>query len=87
MTGEITSEFSSEIADGDFVRSWMLPAQPSTVQIKLTRQAKELTLVELEHQDLPVELASYAKPFWDWALSELHRTLTKAPFYGFPWDR
>ncbi len=87
MTGEITSEFSSDIADGDFVRSWMLPAQPSTVHIKLTRQAKDLTLVEIEHQDLPVELTSYAKPFWDWALSELHRVLTKAPFYGFPWDR
>ncbi len=69
------------------VPSWRLPAEPSVVEIKLSRQGKGETLVELEHRGLPVELVGQAQPFWDWALREVGNRLTKAPFYGYPWTR
>jgi hypothetical protein len=68
-------------------RYWMLPPEPTTVDIRLRRQANGAAVVELEHRDLPVELAGLVQPFWDWALRELPGRLSKAPFYGFPWDR
>lgn len=67
--------------------SRMLPAGQTTVHIGLQRRAKGGTLVTLEHRDLPVELAEYAQPFWDWALHELHDILAETEFHGYPWDR
>jgi hypothetical protein len=53
----------------------------------MDRAGKGITQVRLDHHNLPVELADSAKPFWDWALRELHHRLSKQPFWGYPWDR
>jgi hypothetical protein len=72
----------------EIAESWMLPPEPTTVHISLHRAGKGVTSVELEHRDLPAELAGFAQPFWEWALQrELPDRLTKAPFYGYPWHR
>jgi hypothetical protein len=73
--------------DIDVVRSWKLPPRPSTVSISLRPAGKGATLVELEHHGLPIEVAALVQPFWDWAMQELHRRITKAPFHGYPWFR
>lgn len=86
ITGEVT-ELTRTERGRVAAPSWMLPARPTTVDIRLRRHGKGTTAVELEHRDLPVELASLIQSFWDWALRELHRRLTNAPFYGHPWDR
>jgi len=73
----------TELAD-----SWVLPPEPTTVHISLHCGEKGVVAVELEHRDLPVELARLMQPFWDWALHrELPDRLADAEFYGYPWDR
>jgi hypothetical protein len=58
------------------------------VSISLRRAGKGVVDVELEHRDLPAELASLMQPFWDWALQrELPDRLADAEFYGYPWTR
>jgi hypothetical protein len=91
-TGEITSVAITDptrtVKSREPVDSWMLPSEPTTVHIRLRRHGKGTTAVELEHRDLPVELADDVRPFWEWALQRgLPQRFTKAPFYGFPWDR
>jgi hypothetical protein len=72
----------------DIVESWLLPPEPTTVSISLRRAGKGVVDVELEHRDLPAELASLMQPFWDWALQrELPDRLADAEFYGYPWTR
>lgn len=73
---------------GDSMSSWWLPAEPTTVRISLHRAGKGLTTAELEHRDLPAELAGTVRPFWEWALQrKLPERLAKAPFHGYPWQR
>jgi hypothetical protein len=73
----------TELAD-----SWVLPPEPTTVHISLHCGEEGVVAVELEHRDLPVELARLMQPFWDWALQrELPDRLADAEFYGYPWDR
>jgi len=73
----------SELAD-----SWVLPPEPTTVHISLRRAGKGVVAVELEHRDLPAELAGLMQPFWDWALQrELPDRVADAEFYGYPWTR
>ena len=73
----------SELAD-----SWVLPPEPTTVHISLRRAGKGVIAVELEHRDLPAELAGLMQPFWDWALQrELPDRVADAEFYGYPWTR
>jgi hypothetical protein len=86
VTGEVTALTQTE-RGLDAVDSWTLPARPTIADIRLRRHGKRTTAVELEHRDLPVELASLIQSFWDWGLRELHSRLTDAPFYGLPWDR
>jgi hypothetical protein len=64
-----------------------LPAEPGVVDIRLARQGKGLTAVELQYRGVPVELAGQVQSYWDWSLRELNRDLTNAPFLGYPWDR
>jgi hypothetical protein len=73
----------------ELVESWLLPARPTTVGITLSGAGKGLVTVQVEHRDLPVELASLVQPFWDWALRrELPVKLDEAAdYYGFPWER
>jgi hypothetical protein len=72
----------------DIAESWLLPPKPTTVSISLRRAGKGVVAVELEHRDLPAELASLMQPFWDWALQrELPSRLADAQFYGYPWTR
>jgi hypothetical protein len=84
-------EVASTIAAGrdwELERSPILSRQPTTVRISLRREGKVATAVELEHFDVPVELASMVQPFWDWALRRaLPDCVTRSPFYGSPWDR
>lgn len=86
-TGELTSV--TRMRRGrEGVDSWMLPPEPTTVHIGLRRAGNGTTAVDLEHRDLPVELADAVQPFWDWALQrELRDQLARAPFYGYPWTR
>jgi activator of Hsp90 ATPase-like protein len=79
--------FWTSVPDEDARTPWTLPPRPTTVDILLRRQEADATEVQIEHRDLPVELADLVRPFWEWALQELHRRLTRAPFYGYPWDR
>jgi hypothetical protein len=86
-TGEAGAAAVASARSWDTVMSWPLPVDPTTVSIHLARHGNGATAVELCHRDLPVELAGAVQPFWDWALRELHNRLSKAPFYGLPWDR
>lgn len=86
ITGEVTAVTRpSRALRADY--SWMLPTEPTTVDVQLHRHGKGATAVELQHRDLPVELASMAQPFWQWAMQELCNRLTGVPFRGLPWDR
>jgi hypothetical protein len=91
-TGEITrvsiTDPTQTVRHSVLVPSWMLPPEPTTVDIRLRRHGKGTTAVELEHRGLPIELSDDVQPFWAWALQRgLHDRHTNAPFYGFPWDR
>jgi hypothetical protein len=86
ITGE-SRTLTSTVKGRRAVPSWTLPPEPSIVHITLRRHGKGTTAVELDHRDLPVELAGTVQPFWEWALRELRSRLAKAPFYGYPWDR
>jgi hypothetical protein len=87
LTGQLTSVTRME-RGLEIVDSWMLPSEPTTVHISLRRAGKGRTAVELEHRELPVELAEAVQPFWDWALQrELRDQLARTPFYGYPWER
>ncbi len=87
VTGELTSITRMERGP-EIVDSWILPPEPTTVHISLRRAGKGTTAVDLEHRDLPVELADAVQPFWDWALQrELRDRLARAPFHGYPWKR
>jgi hypothetical protein len=86
ITGDITT-LTSPSREWQAIPSWTLPALPTTVHVYLRRHGKGTTMVELDHRDLPVELASTAQPFWQWALRELCNRLTDIPFHGYPWDR
>jgi hypothetical protein len=92
VTGEITriliSDPTRTVRSRELVPSWMLPPEPTTVNIRLRRHGNGTTAVELEHRALPVELADDVQAFWEWALQRgLHDRLTNVPFYGYPWDR
>jgi len=69
------------------VPSWTLPADPTTVDIRLQRQGTSETVVRLEHRDVPTEFAGSVQSFWDWALRHLHTLLSKVPCDDFPWNR
>jgi YbbR domain-containing protein len=69
------------------VSSSTLPPEPTTVDIHLHRHGQGATTVQLDHRNLPAELAETVQPFWEWALRELHNRLSQAPFHGYPWDR
>ncbi len=61
VTGEVTrvtvTDPTETVRNSEPLPSWMLPPQPTTVHIRLRRQGKGTTAEELEHRDLPVELA------------------------------
>jgi hypothetical protein len=85
LTGEVTAVTTARSWEAP--PPWALPAEPTTVSIRLRRHGKGITAVELCHRGLPVELAGAVQPFWAWALRELHNRLSKVPFAGLPWDR
>jgi hypothetical protein len=92
VTGEVTTVAITDptrtVRHSELLSSWMLPVGPTTVDIRLHRRGKGTTAVELQHRDLPVELADDVRPFWEWALQRgLPQRFTQAPFYGYPWDR
>ena len=67
---------------------WRAAWSEASASSRCPAQSCTRTAVELQHRDLPVELADDVRPFGEWALQRgLPQRFNKAPFYGYPWDR
>jgi uncharacterized protein YndB with AHSA1/START domain len=86
-TGEV-ARLSRTVRSTEHVPSWPLPVEgPTVIEIQLRGDRNGNTAVEVEHRDLPEELAGPMQSFWAWALRALLPWLTDEPLYLPPWDR